>query len=221
MKRDLIYGFLAIGCVCLLLGGVFWIGSEIAEKRAAQGILTINEQRELEEARRIEKEKELEEKRRQDALETERKYSQMMPYIGMSEDYISITKAGHYDYYDSYRVTVGDITTYESKYVWYGSNGRDIPLIVLCRNGMVTKIKKDYTDTYWNVDGTPCFDNPRMEKKDSHYTVSEKNYETNDMYDVYDYDDPDDFADDWAEEFGEGNYDDGYDDAYEYWEDNY
>ena len=145
----------------------------------------------------------------------------MMPYIGMSEDYISITKAGHYDYYDSYRVTVGDITTYESKYVWYGSNGRDIPLIVLCRNGMVTKIKKDYTDTYWNVDGTPCFDNPRMEKKDSHYTVSEKNYETNDMYDVYDYDDPDDFADDWAEEFGEGNYDDGYDDAYEYWEDNY
>ena len=64
MKRDLIYGFLAIGCVCLLLGGVFWIGSEIAEKRAAQGILTINEQRELEEARRIEKEKELEEKRK-------------------------------------------------------------------------------------------------------------------------------------------------------------
>ena len=40
-------------------------------------------------------------------------------------------------------------------------------------------------------------------------------------YDVYNYDDPDDFADDWAEEFGGGNYDGGYDDAYDYWEENY
>lgn len=38
-------------------------------------------------------------------------------------------------------------------------------------------------------------------------------------YDVYDYDDPDDFAEEWAEEFGDGDYDDGYDDAYDYWED--
>lgn len=39
-----------------------------------------------------------------------------------------------------------------------------------------------------------------------------------DPYDVYDYDDPDDFADEWAEEFGDGDFDDGYDDAYDYWE---
>ena len=38
---------------------------------------------------------------------------------------------------------------------------------------------------------------------------------------VYNYDDPDDFADDWAEEFGGGDYDGGYDDAYDYWEENY
>ena len=43
----------------------------------------------------------------------------------------------------------------------------------------------------------------------------------NQLYDVYNYDDPDDFADDWAEEFGGGNYDGGYDDAYDYWEENY
>ena len=43
----------------------------------------------------------------------------------------------------------------------------------------------------------------------------------NDSYDVYNYDDPDDFADDWAEEFGGENYDGGYDDAYDYWEENY
>ena len=41
----------------------------------------------------------------------------------------------------------------------------------------------------------------------------------NASYDVYDYDDPDDFAEEWAEEFGDGDYDDGYDDAYDYWED--
>ena len=39
-----------------------------------------------------------------------------------------------------------------------------------------------------------------------------------DPYDVYDYDDPDDFADEWGEEFGDGSYDDGYDDAYDYWD---
>ena len=41
----------------------------------------------------------------------------------------------------------------------------------------------------------------------------------NDPYDVYDYDDPDEFADEWGEEFGDGSYEDGYDDAYDYWED--
>lgn len=35
-----------------------------------------------------------------------------------------------------------------------------------------------------------------------------------DPYDVYDYDDPDDFAEEWAEDFGDGDYD-----AYDYWED--
>ena len=40
-----------------------------------------------------------------------------------------------------------------------------------------------------------------------------------DPYDVYDYDNGDDFADEWAEEFGDGDYDEGYDEAYDYWED--
>ena len=35
----------------------------------------------------------------------------------------------------------------------------------------------------------------------------------NDSYDVYNYDDPDDFAGEWEDEF-----DDGYDEAYDYWE---
>ncbi len=41
-----------------------------------------------------------------------------------------------------------------------------------------------------------------------------------DVYDVYSFDDPDDFADEWAEEFGDGNFGDGWDDAWDYWHDN-
>ncbi len=42
----------------------------------------------------------------------------------------------------------------------------------------------------------------------------------NDPYDVYDFDDPDDFADEWAEEFGDGDFEDGWDDAWDYWQEN-
>ena len=57
-----------------------------------------------------------------------------------------------------------------------------------------------------------------LEKK----STPSRSYNTySNSYDVYNYDDPDDFADDWAEEFGGGNYDGGYDDAYDYWEENY
>ena len=57
-----------------------------------------------------------------------------------------------------------------------------------------------------------------LEKK----STPSRSYNTySNSYDVYNYDDPDDFADDWAEEFDGGNYDGGYDDAYDYWEENY
>lgn len=42
----------------------------------------------------------------------------------------------------------------------------------------------------------------------------------NDPFDVYDFDDPDDFADEWAEEFGDGDFEDGWDDAWDYWQEN-
>ena len=41
-----------------------------------------------------------------------------------------------------------------------------------------------------------------------------------DTFDVYDFDDPDDFADEWAEEFGDGDFEDGWDDAWDYWQEN-
>ena len=57
----------------------------------------------------------------------------------------------------------------------------------------------------------------KSNKKKTSYS-SKKKY---DPYDVYEFDDPDDFAEEWAEEFGDGDWDGGYDDAYDYWEDEY
>ena len=51
------------------------------------------------------------------------------------------------------------------------------------------------------------------------YSNTSGNTKKYDPYDVYDYDNGDDFAEEWAEEFGDGDYEDGYDDAYDYWED--
>ena len=55
-------------------------------------------------------------------------------------------------------------------------------------------------------------------KTDSSNTNRNSSTYKYDPYDVYEYDDPDDFAEEWAEEFGDGSFDDGYDDAYDYWE---
>lgn len=57
-------------------------------------------------------------------------------------------------------------------------------------------------------------------QEDSDYCAKHKKQEDAkyyDPYDVYDYDDPDDFADDLWEEFDDESEEDGYDDAYDYW----
>lgn len=89
-----------------------------------------------------------------------------------------------------------------------------------------TARKSFTTNTSGNVAGksnTNSFNGKATEKsKDNNLnrnvTKKSTTIKRYDPYDVYDYDDPDDFADEWGEEFGDGNYDDGYDDAYDYWE---
>ncbi|WP_130837304.1 hypothetical protein [Lachnoclostridium sp. Marseille-P6806] len=55
----------------------------------------------------------------------------------------------------------------------------------------------------------------------SYYSHGSSGYNP-DPYDVYEYDDPEDFADDWADEFSDGgnDEDEAWDEAYGYWEDN-
>lgn len=86
------------------------------------------------------------------------------------------------------------------------------------------KKRKNYNNSYsGNSNRSYSSGKKRDTPSYSSNTYNSNAYSTNrrDSYDVYNYDDPDDFADDWAEEFGDGDYDGGYDDAYDYWEENY
>ena len=156
--------------------------------------------------------------------------SLLVPYEGMEEKYIDDTIVGQAD--TSWTMDSNGNNKAVTKYYWYADNGRDAPLVVDCADGVVVEVHRYYTNMYWNDYGMPCFDKESPYKPSNKLQVqevdkyesssSDRNYYVrDDVYDVYNYDDPDDFADDWAEEFGDGNYDDGYDDAYDYWNDNY
>ena len=75
-------------------------------------------------------------------------------------------------------------------------------------------------DLYCDEPGRNSTSNSYSSKSQRSYSSGKKSTPSR-SYNVYNYDDSDDFVDDWAEEFGGGNYDGGYDDAYDYWEENY
>lgn len=126
-----------------------------------------------------------------------------MPYEGMSESYINDTMVGKADNhkYDKY----------SDKYTWYAYNGKDVVLIVECKDGKVTDIIKYWEGVYWNSDGTPNFGASKPASSRSKSKSSTKQKE--DEYDVYDYSDPDDFYYDHEDEF------DSYEDAEDYFDD--
>ena len=72
-------------------------------------------------------------------------------------------------------------------------------------------------DLYCDEPGRNSTSNSYSSKSQRSYSSGKKSTPSR-SYNVYNYDDSDDFVDDWAEEFGGGNYDGGYDDAYDYWE---
>lgn len=162
--------------------------------------------------------------------EEEKKFKEIIPYVGMDQKYINVTAAGEADNVstEEYVDQESGKTLTQYRYAWYVGN--NIPLIVFCRDQKVWEVKKYYEDYYWSSDGMPEFYGPgpscsthssqSVKYPDTSYqgTYSGSSTEKSDVYDVQDFDDPDDFADEWAEEFGDGDYNEGYDDAYEYWE---
>ena len=90
-------------------------------------------------------------------------------------------------------------------------NRRDVTLIVTCTDGKVTDVHKYHPNVYWDAQGNPLF-----HRNITDYSTSNTSSRL-DTYEVYEYDDPDDFADKWYDEFGD-SYEEGYDEAYSYWE---
>ena len=129
----------------------------------------------------------------------------------------------------------------------YSSNGKEIEIFML-RNSALHVNGKEHDYDYYEHDekdwkGTTLYIDDEMvyldhysskksdsKKKDSSGTggsssggapgKSGSRSSKTDPYDVYEFDDGDEFADEWAEEFGDGDWEEGWDDAYEYWEEN-
>lgn len=146
------------------------------------------------------KEEEREAKERQRIKDEKRKfYSDKVPHEGMSEEYIDSTLVGkHTKYREEYDGT--------HIYEWYVYNTRR--LRVTCENGAVKEVRKNYNNVYRKEDGTVVFEVYSVPS----YNYSKKSDEKSDPYNVYDYDDPEDFYDDNYDDF------DGYEDAEDYYD---
>lgn len=159
-----------------------------------------------EEKRREEREKKLQEE-----------YGSKVPYEGMSEEYINYTMVGRYNEREEESFSHGEyhITTYIWYAKWYDPNSKSIGLKVKCQDGKVTDvIKMNY---YWTEDGMPNTRGVPIDQfakyKRKYSSKSTEKKKKSDPYDVYEYDDPEDFYYD--------NYDDFecYEDAEDYFDD--
>lgn len=122
-----------------------------------------------------------------------------IPYEGMSEKYINLTSAGYAGKHDSeYVKGWGSDPGYNSdKYYWYANNGKDIVLIVKCKDRKVTDVTKYFEWVYWTSDGMPNFGATKPKTT----TKSSSSKKKEDPYDVYDYSDPEDFYYDNYDDF--------------------
>lgn len=158
----------------------------------------------------LERQKIVAEERKKRDKEMRASLANKLPYIGMPEEYIDATAAGHHKGFDSSISYDNGFTTYIHKFSWYSSNGRDIPLIVTCRNGKVSDVTRYYQNVYWTPAGMPNFGAVRKSpssKKIYHDTYGDG---YNDVYEDGDYD--------WDRYQQDDDYASGVDDAIEEWE---
>ena len=141
--------------------------------------------------------------------------SSLLPYRGLSEQWIDDTWLGRHDAYDpnpcnEYR---REGTT---RYFWTARNGTgDVVFTAYMRDGVVVDTRRDngWTDYWPDIDGYPDL-----------YASGRQNLpETRSAYpdeDPTDYLSPDDYADNAADWFADQGYNDPWAAAYEYWENN-
>jgi hypothetical protein len=160
-----------------------------------------------------------EERKRQEKIEGyKQQYSSMSaPFVGMDEEAIDYTTVGRHDTFETKKRTSARKTTYTWIYSWYAdwysSGTKSIGLVVECEDGIVTEVIKK--DPYWKSDGTPNYSGKpiSINTPKRNTTSSSKSTKKSDPYDVYDYDDPEDFYYDNEDDF------DGYEDAEDYFYD--
>ena len=185
----------AITLILILFGLAFLImlGSRKSPLRGTLMFFNVESEEitELTEEESLKKEEEQRqrEKEKQEALQREEEklakeeeslkklHARKVPYEGMSKKYIDSTIVGMHDAYELETIKVSGKTIYKHKYIWYASNGYDVPLIVICKDGIVSNVYKYYTDTYWDSNGMPHFGNSRSKN-----TYSQKTYNSSYFY---------------------------------------
>lgn len=170
--------------------------------------------KEEQDALRKEQEIEWEQEKAEREREFKQKLSKDIPYTGMGEEYIDCTIVGKHDKMKSSEDDRAKEIS--NKYYWYADNGKDVVLIVTCRDSKVDSAIKYYTDRYWNTDGTPHFGSMRSGGGSSGKASSSGNKYNGSYDDGYEdiYHDGDY---DWDRYDEDDNYANGVDDALEDW----
>ncbi|MCQ2495994.1 MAG: hypothetical protein MJ131_05325 [Lachnospiraceae bacterium] len=141
-----------------------------------------------------------------------------LPYVGMSERYLSSTGLGTAYFYGGNHIGTGK--GYKSSDIYYYYKDRDIIFAVNVVEGVVFHIS-DYRDNPWKR--PTVYKSKPYSYKNTTYSSSTGSSGSSsgqvtgasDPYDVHNYYDADDFADEWGDDF------DDWDEAFDYWEDNY
>lgn len=142
--------------------------------------------------------------------EERQRHNTMLPYVGMDEKFISDTLAGKYSEVEKDSYYLMGSKVYNSEYRWYigtSDKYRKLTMIVECENHKVDEVKKFYRDELWTEPGQHTLSSLKIVTPERHYPEFK-----GDMYNVYDYDDPEDFYFDYEDDF------DGYEDAEEYFD---
>lgn len=134
---------------------------------------------------------------------------QQLPYVGMSEAYISQTILGKAGEVSQYNKTVDGEKRYCTDYTWYVDNGKWLLFTAWVYNGAVIKVHKFNDGVYW--DGNTILGT--VGGAHSNYSYSKPSRTPDpDPYNASDYSHPEDFYYDYYDDFWD------YEDAEDYWD---
>ena len=125
-------------------------------------------------------------------------YKDKIPYVGMRERFINYTMMGEADeknenyYYPLTKVESMMVTMYQ----WYSDEGGEM-LKVLCKDGKVFEVTKQWQEFYWTEEGMPDFTGKKIVKKvndteeryDMERYSNEEDFYYDNYYDFFSYED--------------------------------